>query len=220
MTILPNEKASKELATPKSKGKKPDKREAIIEAATNLFLSEGYETMTIAQVAKSAGVAVGTVYLYFKNKLEILYAVKEQWDSEFVQTVMQVDLQQIPYHKRIRPLVSACFDITARQHGEHILMGLPPQLVGEIYQGAGLGKSKSHMQQMIAQLLELGIQAGEYRPVNTEAAAAICYNMVSAALENCYAEDDYANQDLEVYREMLIDALERWLVQPHLLQQA
>jgi TetR/AcrR family fatty acid metabolism transcriptional regulator len=220
MTILNKEAASKELATPKNKGKKLDKREAIIEAATSLFLSEGYETMTIAQVAKSAGVAVGTVYLYFKNKLEILYAVKEQWDSEFVQTVMQVDLQQIPYHKRIRPLVSACFDITARQHGEHILMGLPPQLVGEIYQGAGLGKSKSHMQQMIAQLLELGIKAGEYRPVNTEAAAAICYNMVSAALENCYAEDNYINQDLEVYREMLIDALERWLVQPHLLQQA
>src|SRR5438477_1485849 len=89
--------------------KKPDKRQAIIEAARVLFTTEGYEATTIADVAGKAGVAVGTVYLYFKNKTELLVAVKGDWDREFLQFMAQPELQVIPHHRRARPLIEACF---------------------------------------------------------------------------------------------------------------
>ena len=55
------------------------KRQAIIEAARNIFAMKGYEDTTIAEIAEEAGVAVGTVYLYFHNKREIYTSVSLDW---------------------------------------------------------------------------------------------------------------------------------------------
>jgi len=41
------------------------KRDAILDAARTLFAKQGYEETTIADIARAAGVAVGTVYLSF-----------------------------------------------------------------------------------------------------------------------------------------------------------
>jgi TetR/AcrR family fatty acid metabolism transcriptional regulator len=53
----------------------PDKREAILRAAINVFARNGYFNSKVADVAKEAGVADGTVYLYFKSKEEILHSI-------------------------------------------------------------------------------------------------------------------------------------------------
>ena len=52
--------------------KSEEKREAIVVAATSLFLSEGFERTAMDSVAKQAGVSKQTVYSHFKNK-ETLY---------------------------------------------------------------------------------------------------------------------------------------------------
>ncbi len=44
----------------------------ILEAAVKVFAEQGFFQSTVAQVAKKAGVADGTIYLYFKNKDDIL----------------------------------------------------------------------------------------------------------------------------------------------------
>ena len=49
-----------------------DKYQRILEAAITVFAEQGYFQSTVAQIAKEAGVADGTIYLYFKNKDDIL----------------------------------------------------------------------------------------------------------------------------------------------------
>ena len=49
-----------------------DKYRRILEAAVKVFAIQGFFASTIAQIAKEAGVADGTIYLYFKNKEDIL----------------------------------------------------------------------------------------------------------------------------------------------------
>jgi TetR/AcrR family fatty acid metabolism transcriptional regulator len=49
-----------------------NKRKAIIEAAIEFFSRRGFHKTKISQIAKAAGVADGTVYLYFKNKDDLL----------------------------------------------------------------------------------------------------------------------------------------------------
>ena len=44
----------------------------ILEAAVKVFARQGFRQCTVAQIAKEAGVADGTIYLYFKNKDDIL----------------------------------------------------------------------------------------------------------------------------------------------------
>ena len=52
--------------------KNTDKRNRILRAAGAVFAEKGFMQSTIAMIAKKAGVADGTIYLYFKNKEDLL----------------------------------------------------------------------------------------------------------------------------------------------------
>ncbi|HZI59456.1 MAG TPA: TetR/AcrR family transcriptional regulator [Pyrinomonadaceae bacterium] len=52
-----------------------DKRAAILRAAISVFARCGYFNSKVADIAREAGVADGTVYLYFKSKEEILHSI-------------------------------------------------------------------------------------------------------------------------------------------------
>jgi TetR/AcrR family fatty acid metabolism transcriptional regulator len=55
-----------------------DKRRKILEAAISVFAKKGYFTARITDIARSAGVADGTIYLYFNNKEDIIASVFAQ----------------------------------------------------------------------------------------------------------------------------------------------
>jgi len=54
-----------------------DKRTALLQAALELFAENGLSGSTTADIAKRAGVASGTLFLYFRNKDELIAAVYE-----------------------------------------------------------------------------------------------------------------------------------------------
>jgi len=56
----------------RTRAKSNDKYHRILEAAVKVFAKQGFHKSTIAQIAREAGVADGTIYLYFKNKDDIL----------------------------------------------------------------------------------------------------------------------------------------------------
>ena len=71
-----------------------DKREAILRAATQVFARNGYFNSKVADIARVAGVADGTVYLYFKSKEEILHSI---FDRSVESAILEVrkQLEQI-----------------------------------------------------------------------------------------------------------------------------
>ena|SRR5256885_12272057 len=54
------------------------KRDAILRAAIDIFADRGYFNAQVADVARAAGVAAGTVYLYFKSKDDLLVSIFER----------------------------------------------------------------------------------------------------------------------------------------------
>lgn len=56
-------------------GARADKSNAILRAAIEVFARSGYFNAKVAEVARTAGVADGTVYLYFKNKDDLLVSI-------------------------------------------------------------------------------------------------------------------------------------------------
>lgn len=61
-----------------------DKRGAILRAAIGVFAHNGYFNSKVADIAKEAGVADGTVYLYFKSKEEILHSIFDRSVEEAI----------------------------------------------------------------------------------------------------------------------------------------
>ncbi len=60
------------------------KRELILDAAVVEIARSGYYQTTVAMIAKRAGVADGTIYLYFGNKEEILFSLFDRAMSRFI----------------------------------------------------------------------------------------------------------------------------------------
>lgn len=68
----------------KSEINKEKKRNYLLEAAYELFITIGFADTTITQIAKKAGVGKGTFYLYFKNKEDIRKTLIIQKSNELL----------------------------------------------------------------------------------------------------------------------------------------
>lgn len=64
-----------------------DKYQKIIQAAIHVFASKGFYNSKVADIAKQADVADGTIYLYFKNKDDLLISIFETSIDNFIHSV-------------------------------------------------------------------------------------------------------------------------------------
>ena len=69
---------------PRSSPARPDKRDAILRAAIDTFAARGFFNAQVADVARAAGVAAGTVYLYFRGKDDLLISIFEKTMTEAI----------------------------------------------------------------------------------------------------------------------------------------
>ena len=74
-------------ARPRARAAAPrgDKRDAILRAAIRTFARSGFFGAQVADVARTAGVAAGTVYLYFRSKDDLLVSIFEKTMREAIQ---------------------------------------------------------------------------------------------------------------------------------------
>ena len=66
------------MGMPMSKRRDNNKYYRIIEAATKIFAQKGFYQAKVSDIAKEAGVADGTIYIYFDNKDDILISLFEE----------------------------------------------------------------------------------------------------------------------------------------------
>jgi TetR/AcrR family transcriptional regulator, fatty acid metabolism regulator protein len=71
-------------------GRRTDKRSLIADAAIEVFADKGFHQARVSDIAKRAGVADGTIYLYFKNKEDLLLSIFEQKMDELLTGLGQV----------------------------------------------------------------------------------------------------------------------------------
>jgi TetR/AcrR family fatty acid metabolism transcriptional regulator len=65
------------------------KRERILRAAVDVFAEHGYFNAKVAQIAKSAGVADGTIYLYFDGKEDLLITIFREHTRNYLRALEQ-----------------------------------------------------------------------------------------------------------------------------------
>ncbi|MHB8076965.1 TetR/AcrR family transcriptional regulator [Desulfosporosinus fructosivorans] len=64
-----------------------EKYQLILDAATEAFAEYGYFSCQVSKIARLAGVADGTIYLYFKNKEDILVSLFSERMGQFIQRI-------------------------------------------------------------------------------------------------------------------------------------
>jgi TetR/AcrR family fatty acid metabolism transcriptional regulator len=65
------------------------KRDRILRAAVDVFATHGYFNAKVAQIAKAAGVADGTIYLYFDGKEDLLVTIFREYTRNYLHSLEQ-----------------------------------------------------------------------------------------------------------------------------------
>jgi AcrR family transcriptional regulator len=87
--------------------KKAEVRESILDAAFQVFLTKGYVGASITDIGQAAGVAPSGIYVYFRSKLELFYAVYHPWLRERL-LQLERELADISgYRAKVRRIVEA-----------------------------------------------------------------------------------------------------------------
>jgi TetR/AcrR family fatty acid metabolism transcriptional regulator len=76
--------AARRVRAAVSRSDKGDKRDALLRAAIETFAATGFFNAQVADVARTAGVAAGTVYLYFRGKDDLLISIFEKTMKEAI----------------------------------------------------------------------------------------------------------------------------------------
>jgi TetR/AcrR family transcriptional regulator, fatty acid metabolism regulator protein len=91
--------------------KEGNKEQDILDASVRVFSRIGYSNTKMHRIADEAGIATGTIYLYFKNKEDILLKIFETvWQNLFC-IIEDIDSKEIDAISKFRKTVDNIFDM-------------------------------------------------------------------------------------------------------------
>jgi AcrR family transcriptional regulator len=144
----------------KTRPQKTDKRDAILQAAWKLIRHYGYNKTTVEDIAQSAGVGKGTVYLHFRSKAEIMLALTDLTNQRIERDLEQIAVKHAPPADRLRECllhrVMTLFDIVHRYpHSQDVIASLLPAIVQR------LERYVRRHGELLGDILREGVAAGE-----------------------------------------------------------
>jgi TetR/AcrR family fatty acid metabolism transcriptional regulator len=139
-----------------------EKYHRILEAAVKVFAEQGFFQSTIAQIAKAAGVADGTIYLYFKNKDDILVQFYEYKTHQIFKRFRDAVRKPKTAEEKLRSLIRVHLEEFQKDRNMAIVYQ------AETHQNRWLGDeylktmSKTY-RDIISEVVELGQEEGTFR---------------------------------------------------------
>lgn len=188
-----------------------DKRQAILYAARELFASQGYDDTTIAEIARAAGVAVGTVYLYFENKHDILVEVCLALNADIAKVIQSPEILALPVRQVPRAIIEESYRISRENKRFMTFLQVEAQSDAETDR---LRAPKQQIADALAGYFQWLIDEGQLPPFDTAAYAELLNDLVSATLQQCFAFEHGERE--EFYREGVIELVERLFFGPPL----
>jgi TetR/AcrR family fatty acid metabolism transcriptional regulator len=171
---LPARRDAPRDASPEPPRSSPEKYQRILDAAVAVFAERGFHSSRVSDIAARADVADGTIYLYFKNKEEILMAaINSAFDAFMKHARTEIATIASPVEKLHR---LAYLHLQAM--GSNRNMAIVFQM--ELRQSVRFLEAFSHHQMveyfgLVRNCIREGQQQGIFRPELQEKIAANCF---------------------------------------------
>ena len=140
----------------------PDKHQQIIDAAVRVFARAGYYNSRVSDIAREAGIASGTIYLYFKTKDEILVTLFREKMAEWVAHVRREIAGVTDPVARIRRLVELHFAVLEANPALAEVVQVELRQGHKFFRGASAHEVSAYFD-LIASVLDEGVAAGVLR---------------------------------------------------------
>jgi TetR/AcrR family fatty acid metabolism transcriptional regulator len=140
----------------------PDKPQQIIEAAMRVFAREGYYNSRVSDIAREAGIAAGTIYLYFKTKDDILVTLFRDKMAEFVGELRKAIAGETDAASKVRQLVSLHFSMLEENPDLAEVVQVELRQGQKFFRGASSQEIGAYFA-LIGSVLEEGVAQGRFR---------------------------------------------------------
>jgi TetR/AcrR family fatty acid metabolism transcriptional regulator len=175
--------ASARRASPPER-KSNGKYEAILRAAIKVFAGSGFFNSKVADVAREAGVADGTVYLYFKNKDDILVSIFNHYMDEAL-AAGKASLAEIddPVEK-LRSIVRAHLERLGRDRNLAVVFQVELRSSTKFMEQFSATKVTEYLE-LIRAVIEDGQREGVFRAgINTKVTAKVLFGALDEMATN------------------------------------
>ncbi len=165
-----------------------NKRERIISAAAKFFGERGYHNTTTAKIAEAAGVAAGTIYIYFRSKEELLVAVFEEFLGVHMDRLREGIAREPDPEAKMRRLISLGLELMEENpHSARIFLSQLRQST-EMIKMVTKRSSRAY-KDIIEEVLEEGMRCGVCRKLNVRAAASMLFGAFQSTVLDWVADD-------------------------------
>jgi AcrR family transcriptional regulator len=164
-----------------------ESKQKIMKAAMDVFSRKGYAKANIREIARTSGISVGGVYLYFRNKEELYRSLinermldirsktetiagKTQSASEALSNFLKIHLEN------------------ALKHKEFILLHIREH--GFAFGAQEKRKFFKKQREMVKKIIQRGIRTGEFRKCNTDAMAKVIMGSLRGIILSMALDDD------------------------------
>lgn len=144
----------------KKKGPKYDK---IIDAAVTVIAEHGYHQSQISKIAKEAGVADGTIYLYFKNKEDLLVSLFREKMGSFIDRTAKIIETKETVEEKLLTLIEAHFTQLANNHQLAIVTQLELRQTNRVLR-AKIGEVLKGYLLLVDDIIKCGIEQKTFDP--------------------------------------------------------
>jgi AcrR family transcriptional regulator len=181
-----------------ARGTDPGKRERIIEAAQSEFLEDGYEGARMSAIAGRAGIAVGTVYLYFDSKEAVAGALTDRFFEKISSKVVPM-LSDLSSRDRIGEIVDSALEIAAEERELFRTQQLPERAARSF---------RFEVADVFARRISEQTASGHLDVADAQVTATLLITLIERTIYECLV---WETGDLERYRKTLKRMFERTL---------
>jgi TetR/AcrR family fatty acid metabolism transcriptional regulator len=140
----------------------PDKPQQIIEAAVRVFARKGYYNSRVSDIAREAGIAAGTIYLYFRTKDDILVTLFREKMAQFVGSLRKAIADEPDAVAKLSRLIRLHFEMLEEDPQLAEVVQVELRQGQKFFRGASTHEIASYFA-LITSVLEEGVAEGRFR---------------------------------------------------------
>ncbi len=155
----------------------------MLEAASSLFGTSGYDAVQMDDVARAAGVGKPTLYRYFGSKEELFLEVLGEVLQQLQLSLEEVAARPLPPPESLALMIRTLVDTLGR-HAEplRLIAGDNPGLAQRLRQA--FRNRRRPILELLRRVLERGVASGDFRALDLEVTPALLLGMIRGGLIN------------------------------------
>jgi AcrR family transcriptional regulator len=163
-------------------------RKDILDSAILVLLDKGIRRFTMDQVASNAGIAKGTIYLYFKEKHQLLDSVVDHCYEPLAKEFENIAGAICDPVSKLEQIVFESMKFT--ENNKKIFNEVRNIMFNTLDQAIGDGKSWYwNTVHLFAAVLDEAVKAGKFRPMNTVKVAALFFDSINTFMSHRILSD-------------------------------